>query len=75
MDRKTYYGKFGGQFVSESLMNTLEELDLAFEEAIKDEKFLGEYHYYLKQYVGRGEKMFHTDAQEYVRELRVDDRM
>ena len=29
----------------------------------------------LKQYVGRGEKMFHTDAQEYVRELRVDDRM
>ncbi len=29
----------------------------------------------IKQYVGRGEKMFHTDAQEYVRELRVDDRM
>ncbi|RKI35886.1 hypothetical protein D7V86_26685 [bacterium D16-51] len=29
----------------------------------------------LKQYVGRGEKMFHTDAQEYIRELRADDRM
>lgn len=29
----------------------------------------------LKQYVGRGEKMFHTDAQEYVRELRADDRI
>jgi len=29
----------------------------------------------LKQYVGRGEKMFHTDAQEYVQELRADDRI
>lgn len=61
MDRKTYYGKFGGQFVSESLMNTLEELDLAFEEAIKDEKFLGEYHYYLKQYVGRETPLYFAE--------------
>ena len=29
----------------------------------------------LKKYTGRGEKMFHTDAQEYVRELRADDRI
>ena len=51
MNSKAYYGKFGGQFVAESLMNTLEELDEAFETAIKDPKFLEEYHYYLKQYV------------------------
>ena len=37
-----YYGEFGGQFVSESLMNVLDELDVAFEEAIHDEAFLGE---------------------------------
>lgn len=48
-----YYGQFGGQYVSESLMNTLKELETAFEEAIKDEKFMEEYHYYLKEYVGR----------------------
>ena len=29
----------------------------------------------LKQYVGRGGKMFPTDAQEYIKELRSDDRI
>ena len=33
MNKKAYYGEFGGQYVAESLMNTLEELDRAFEEA------------------------------------------
>ena len=27
MNQKAYYGEFGGQYVAESLMNTLEELD------------------------------------------------
>ena len=36
MNKKAYYGEFGGQFVSESLMNTLKELDDAFEKAIRD---------------------------------------
>ncbi|HEX3022092.1 MAG TPA: tryptophan synthase subunit beta [Lachnospiraceae bacterium] len=48
-----YYGQFGGQFVSESLMNTLDELDAAYEAAMKDSAFLEEYHYYMKEYVGR----------------------
>lgn len=29
----------------------------------------------LKHYMGRGEKMFHTDAGKYVKELRTDDRI
>ena len=29
----------------------------------------------LQKYVGRGEKMFHGDAGEYVKELRVNDRI
>lgn len=53
MNKKAYYGNFGGQYVSESLMNTLAEVDKAFEEAIHDPEFLKQYHYYLKQYVGR----------------------
>ena len=48
MNEKAYYGQFGGQYVSESLMNTLDELDAAFEEAIRDPKFMEQYHYYLK---------------------------
>ncbi len=29
----------------------------------------------LKKYMGRGEKMFHTDAQECIREMRGSDRI
>ena len=61
MSKKTYYGEFGGQFVSESLMNTLQEIDAAFEEAIRDEKFLKDYHYYLKQYVGRETPLYFAE--------------
>lgn len=53
MNKKAYYGAYGGQYVAESLMNVLEELDKVFEAAIIDEAFLEEYRYYLKQYVGR----------------------
>lgn len=60
MNQKAYYGEFGGQYVAESLMNTLEELDTAYEEAIKDPKFIEEYHYYLKQYVGRETPLYYA---------------
>ena len=60
MNQKAYYGKFGGQYVAESLMNTLEELDAAFEEAIKDPKFIEEYKYYLTQYVGRETPLYYA---------------
>ncbi len=61
MNSKAYYGEFGGQFVSESLMNTLEELDAAFEAAIKDPEFMEQYHYYLRQYVGRETPLYFAE--------------
>ena len=63
MERKQerYYGEFGGQYVSESLMNTLDELDKAYEEAIHDEEFLKQYHYYLKQYVGTENPLYYAE--------------
>ena len=61
MNKKAYYGAFGGQFVAESLMNTLEELDVAFEEAIHDPKFMEQYHYYLSQYVGRETPLYYAE--------------
>ena len=45
MTNNRYYGEFGGQYVSESLMNTLDQLEKAVEEAIKDEEFIKEYNY------------------------------
>ena len=51
--KNSYYGKFGGQYVAESLMNPLAEVEKAFNEAMQDPKFIEEYNYYLKEYVGR----------------------
>ena len=59
--KNTYYGDFGGQYVSESLMNTLEELEEAFEAAIRDPEFIKQYNYYLKQYVGRETPLYYAE--------------
>ena len=61
MNKKAYYGEYGGQFVSESLMNTLNEIDEAFEAAIKDPDFIRDYNYYLKQYVGRETPLYYAE--------------
>ncbi len=58
---KRYYGEFGGQFVPETLMNTLDELEKAFTEAMADPAFLEEYRYYLKEYVGRETPLYFAE--------------
>ncbi len=50
---KGRFNEFGGQYVPETLMNALQELEEEYEKAIDDEKFMDEYKYYLKEYVGR----------------------
>lgn len=55
-----YYGEFGGQYVAESLMNTLNELETAFDEAMQDPEFIRQYHYYLKEYVGRETPLYYA---------------
>ena len=61
MQDNRYYGQFGGQYVSESLMNTLNELEKAFDEAMKDPEFIEEYKYYLKEYVGRENPLYYAE--------------
>ena len=61
MNSKAYYGEYGGQFVAESLQNTLKEVEAAFEAAIKDPEFMEQYHYYLKQYVGRETPLYYAE--------------
>lgn len=58
---KGRFGQFGGQFVPETLMTSLEELELAFEEAKKDPSFQEELDYYLKQYVGRETPLYFAE--------------
>ncbi|MEK4128501.1 tryptophan synthase subunit beta [Solibacillus sp. FSL W8-0474] len=58
---KGRFGRFGGQFVPETLMTSLEELEVAYEEAKKDSSFQEELDYYLKQYVGRETPLYFAE--------------
>ena len=55
------YGKFGGQFVPETLMTALQELELAYDEAMSNQEFTDELAYYLQQYVGRETPLYYAE--------------
>ncbi|SMC25070.1 tryptophan synthase beta chain [Clostridium acidisoli DSM 12555] len=55
------FGKFGGQYVPETIMNAVIELEEEFESAMKDEKFIAEFKYYLKDYVGRESPLYYAE--------------
>ena len=48
-----YYGEFGGQFVPESLIPALDQLEQAFVDAFNDDEFMAEYRGLLRDYLGR----------------------
>lgn len=48
-----YFGEFGGQFVPESLIPALDQLEKAFVDAQNDPSFRAELKGYLKDYLGR----------------------
>ena len=50
---KKHYGKFGGQYVAETLMAPLREIELAYESARADPEFQREFREILRDYVGR----------------------
>jgi len=52
-DEKGKFGKFGGIFIPETLMNAIIELREAYERYKNDEKFIKEFEYYLKEFGGR----------------------
>ena len=54
------YGKFGGQYVSQDVKKVLDEIGVAFKEAKKDKKFVEEYLYYLKEYIGRPTPLYYA---------------
>ena len=53
MKMEKLFGDFGGQYVPESMMYALGELEKAYEAAIIDEEFMAEYRHYLQEYSGR----------------------
>ena len=61
-DEKGFYGKFGGQFVPETLMTAVIELDKAYREAKADPSFQAELDDLLKNYVGRETPLYHAKS-------------
>lgn len=57
---KGYFGEFGGQYVPETLLPALEELESAMEEAFADTAFRDEFTSYLVDYVGRPTPLTHA---------------
>ena len=55
---KGRFGQFGGQYVAETLMNVLGDLEKEFEKAIEDQEFLDEFNYYMKDYVVRENPLY-----------------
>ncbi len=54
----TKFGQFGGQYVPETLMNPLRELEEAYDKYKNDPEFKKEFDYYMKYYVGRENPLY-----------------
>ena len=59
-DKNGHFGKFGGRFAAETLMQPLKEIEDAFFEAWEDSEFHQERLDLLKHYVGRATPLYHA---------------
>jgi tryptophan synthase beta subunit len=55
------YGRYGGQYVPETLMAAVEELAAAFDAAIKDSVFRDEFEYLSRTFSGRPTPVYYAD--------------
>jgi tryptophan synthase beta chain len=55
------YGKYGGRFVPEVLMEAITELEYAYEKARKDPTFRKQLDYYLSEFVGRPTPLYFAE--------------
>lgn len=60
-DARGHFGKYGGIFVSETLIYALDELARAYERFRNDPAFLSEFRHELKHYVGRPTPIYHAE--------------
>ena len=55
------YGKYGGQYIPETLMAAVDELAAAFEAALKDDGFRHEFEYLSRTFSGRPTPVYRAD--------------
>lgn len=59
-DQNGHFGKFGGRFVSETLMAALQDLEQLYNRMKDDPEFLREFDYDMAHYVGRPSPLYHA---------------
>src|SRR3569832_1117806 len=59
-DASGHFGTYGGSFVSETLTHAISELRDAYAKYQNDPKFLAEFRYELKHFVGRPSPIYHA---------------
>lgn len=59
-DAQGHFGRYGGVFVSETLIHALDELNQAYARYSQDAEFLAEYRRELKHFVGRPSPIYHA---------------
>lgn len=57
-DQRGHFGPYGGRFVSETLMDALEELEALYQRLSTDPDFQAEFDYDLAHYVGRPSPLY-----------------
>ena len=59
-DSKGHFGPFGGRYVAETLMPAILELEKNYLKYKKDEEFINELNYYLKEFAGRETPLYYA---------------
>ena len=59
--KNTHFDIYGGQYVAETLMPALEELDAAYRKFRDDPDFIREMQYFLQDYVGRESPLYFAE--------------
>lgn len=54
------FGKYGGQFVSETLIPVIKELEESYKQIKNDKEFKAELNHYLKEYAGRATPLYYA---------------
>ena len=59
-DESGFYGRFGGKYVAETLMPLIIDVEKNYNYFKKEKKFLDEFNYYLKDFVGRPSPLYYA---------------
>lgn len=59
-DDEGHFGVYGGSFIAETLMEPVSELQVAYERYRRDNEFITEFEWELKNFVGRPNPLYHA---------------